>query len=254
MPKVMAQQPTGGIGAVWPLISGTAVHLYKRSRSFESVGRCQRKSQETATQSVESGANQSEICSKSSEQSPSGWTSETSLTESSNRSNSEKVLCLKVSDFTENSQICDRLCGKDETISSESSASCCHVTPIVQTSPTIDHETTICASNDEELDIVATLASDRSLRSRSNVISFSCAPHTSGTQNSSCNFEQQQETGISPLGKKQRKCKYSTAKESWLLRLFESKLFDMSIAVQYLFNSKEPGVQSYIGNWHYWLR
>ena len=34
---------------------------------------------------------------------------------------------------------------------------------------------------------------------------------------------------------------------SWLLRLFESKLFDMSIAVQYLFNSKEPGVQSYIG-------
>ncbi|KAF0308739.1 Phosphatidylinositol 4-kinase beta [Amphibalanus amphitrite] len=36
--------------------------------------------------------------------------------------------------------------------------------------------------------------------------------------------------------------------KSWLLRLFESKLFDMSIAVNYLFNSKEPGVQTYIVN------
>lgn len=38
-----------------------------------------------------------------------------------------------------------------------------------------------------------------------------------------------------------------STKQSWLLRLFESKLFDMSIAIQYLFNSKEPGVQAYIG-------
>lgn len=37
-------------------------------------------------------------------------------------------------------------------------------------------------------------------------------------------------------------------KESWLLRLFESKLFDMSIAITYLFKSKESGVLSYIGN------
>ncbi|GFR70538.1 phosphatidylinositol 4-kinase beta-like [Elysia marginata] len=37
-------------------------------------------------------------------------------------------------------------------------------------------------------------------------------------------------------------------KQSWLLRLFESKMFDMSIAIQYLYNSKEPGVQTYIGN------
>ncbi|XP_022254569.1 phosphatidylinositol 4-kinase beta-like [Limulus polyphemus] len=37
-------------------------------------------------------------------------------------------------------------------------------------------------------------------------------------------------------------------RESWLLRLFESKLFDMSIAITYLFKSKEPGVLSYIGN------
>jgi len=38
-------------------------------------------------------------------------------------------------------------------------------------------------------------------------------------------------------------------RQSWLLRLFESKLFDMSIAVQYLFNSKESGVQTYIGEY-----
>ncbi|XP_074656032.1 phosphatidylinositol 4-kinase beta-like isoform X2 [Tubulanus polymorphus] len=40
----------------------------------------------------------------------------------------------------------------------------------------------------------------------------------------------------------------STANHSWLLRLFESKMFDMSIAITYLFNSKEPGVLSYLGN------
>jgi hypothetical protein len=37
------------------------------------------------------------------------------------------------------------------------------------------------------------------------------------------------------------------SKQSLLLRLFESKLFNMSIAIQYLFNSKEPGVLSYLG-------
>lgn len=33
-------------------------------------------------------------------------------------------------------------------------------------------------------------------------------------------------------------------KQSWLLRLFESKLFDMNIAITYLYNSKEPGKNS----------
>lgn len=36
-------------------------------------------------------------------------------------------------------------------------------------------------------------------------------------------------------------------RQSWLLRLFESKMFDMTIAITYLYNSKEPGVQTYIG-------
>uniref|UniRef100_A0A146KRY8 Phosphatidylinositol 4-kinase beta n=3 Tax=Lygus hesperus TaxID=30085 RepID=A0A146KRY8_LYGHE len=40
----------------------------------------------------------------------------------------------------------------------------------------------------------------------------------------------------------------SQSSKGFLLRLFESKLFDMSMAITYLFNSKEPGVQSYIGN------
>ncbi|CAH2071005.1 unnamed protein product, partial [Iphiclides podalirius] len=44
----------------------------------------------------------------------------------------------------------------------------------------------------------------------------------------------------------------STAETSknkdFLLRLFESKLFDMSMAISYLFNSKEPGVQMYLAN------
>lgn len=51
-----------------------------------------------------------------------------------------------------------------------------------------------------------------------------------------------------PSGRRMRTHKKGySAKQSWLLRLFESKLFDMSIAITYLFNSKEPGVQTYIG-------
>ncbi len=37
-------------------------------------------------------------------------------------------------------------------------------------------------------------------------------------------------------------------RSSWLLRLFESKLFDMAIAIAYLFQSKETGVLAYLGN------
>jgi len=37
-------------------------------------------------------------------------------------------------------------------------------------------------------------------------------------------------------------------KQSWLLRLFESTMFDSSMAMNYLFNSKESGVLEYIAN------
>lgn len=44
-------------------------------------------------------------------------------------------------------------------------------------------------------------------------------------------------------------CVAETSKnKDFLLRLFESKLFDMSMAISYLFNSKEPGVQTYLAN------
>ena len=39
-----------------------------------------------------------------------------------------------------------------------------------------------------------------------------------------------------------------TRKQSWLLRLFESKLFEPALAINYLFIAKEPGVLEYIGN------
>ena len=39
-----------------------------------------------------------------------------------------------------------------------------------------------------------------------------------------------------------------TPKSSWLLRLFESKLCDMAIAIAYVFKSKESGVLAYLGN------
>ncbi|XP_014879675.1 phosphatidylinositol 4-kinase beta-like isoform X2 [Poecilia latipinna] len=42
--------------------------------------------------------------------------------------------------------------------------------------------------------------------------------------------------------------RHNPSKQSWLLRLFESKLFDVSMAISYLHSSKEPGVQAYIGN------
>ncbi|XP_051921593.1 phosphatidylinositol 4-kinase beta isoform X2 [Hippocampus zosterae] len=45
-----------------------------------------------------------------------------------------------------------------------------------------------------------------------------------------------------------RRRRPNPSKQSWLLRLFESKLFDVSMAISYLHNSKEPGVQAYIGN------
>ncbi|XP_011603497.1 phosphatidylinositol 4-kinase beta isoform X3 [Takifugu rubripes] len=45
-----------------------------------------------------------------------------------------------------------------------------------------------------------------------------------------------------------RRQRQNPSKQSWLLRLFESKMFDVSMAISYLHKSKEPGVQAYIGN------
>ncbi|XP_010128390.1 PREDICTED: phosphatidylinositol 4-kinase beta-like, partial [Chlamydotis macqueenii] len=56
------------------------------------------------------------------------------------------------------------------------------------------------------------------------------------------------ETTANTVKTARKRQKNNSAKQSWLLRLFESKLFDISMAISYLYNSKEPGVQAYIGN------
>ncbi|NXS77285.1 PI4KB kinase, partial [Erpornis zantholeuca] len=56
--------------------------------------------------------------------------------------------------------------------------------------------------------------------------------------------EEEESSGAARTARKRQ----HQSKQSWLLRLFESKLFDISMAISYLYNSKEPGVQAYIGN------
>ncbi|KFV72553.1 Phosphatidylinositol 4-kinase beta, partial [Struthio camelus australis] len=61
-------------------------------------------------------------------------------------------------------------------------------------------------------------------------------------------IQEEDETTANTVKVARRRQKNNSAKQSWLLRLFESKLFDISMAISYLYNSKEPGVQAYIGN------
>ncbi|XP_068180713.1 phosphatidylinositol 4-kinase beta isoform X2 [Antennarius striatus] len=62
--------------------------------------------------------------------------------------------------------------------------------------------------------------------------------------------EEEEPEGPAPGSVKsaRRRQRHNPSKQSWLLRLFESKLFDVSMAISYLHKSKEPGVQAYIGN------
>ncbi|XP_038018034.1 phosphatidylinositol 4-kinase beta isoform X3 [Motacilla alba alba] len=60
-------------------------------------------------------------------------------------------------------------------------------------------------------------------------------------------IQEEEEEGSGPA-RTARKRQNQAKQSSWLLRLFESKLFDISMAISYLYNSKEPGVQAYIGN------
>lgn len=61
-------------------------------------------------------------------------------------------------------------------------------------------------------------------------------------------IQEEDETTANTVKTARKRQKNNSAKQSWLLRLFESKLFDISMAISYLYNSKEPGVQAYIGN------
>lgn len=69
-------------------------------------------------------------------------------------------------------------------------------------------------------------------------------------QNDNVSLPQSINSAKPPLPSGSKRSRSSVqGKQSWLLRLFESKLFDMSIAISYLFNSKEPGVQTYLGKY-----
>ncbi|XP_030320974.1 phosphatidylinositol 4-kinase beta isoform X2 [Calypte anna] len=61
-------------------------------------------------------------------------------------------------------------------------------------------------------------------------------------------IQEEDESVANTVKTARRRQKNNSSKQSWLLRLFESKLFDISMAISYLYNSKEPGVQAYIGN------
>jgi hypothetical protein len=75
----------------------------------------------------------------------------------------------------------------------------------------------------------------------------STADSTSTSQTLSLSRKHGPVTGKPPLPSNVSKLKVKAGRQSWLLRLFESRMFDMSIAISYLFNSKEPGVQTYLG-------
>ncbi|XP_028297952.1 phosphatidylinositol 4-kinase beta isoform X2 [Gouania willdenowi] len=68
-----------------------------------------------------------------------------------------------------------------------------------------------------------------------------------GTEESPVPHQEEVEPEQSPAPSRRRP-RTNQSKQSWLLRLFESKLFDVSMAISYLHSSKEPGVQAYIGN------
>nr|XP_020653791.1 phosphatidylinositol 4-kinase beta isoform X2 [Pogona vitticeps] len=67
-------------------------------------------------------------------------------------------------------------------------------------------------------------------------------------------IQEEDEQAAHSVKNARRRQKNNSAKQSWLLRLFESKLFDISMAISYLYNSKEPGVQAYIGNRLFYFR
>lgn len=76
------------------------------------------------------------------------------------------------------------------------------------------------------------------------------APPTPAIKTPQIREEEDDPTGPAPGSVKsaRRRQRHNPSKQSWLLRLFESKLFDISMAISYLHSSKEPGVQAYIGN------
>jgi len=74
------------------------------------------------------------------------------------------------------------------------------------------------------------------------------SPGTSGVGSSLSSQYSSPSMDCQDRGSEEPERKDSKNSQSWLLRLFESELFNISMAMNYLFNSKEPGVLEYIGN------
>ena len=66
--------------------------------------------------------------------------------------------------------------------------------------------------------------------------------NNSNSNNTTQNMVIQSQTNKPECDEDLRFLSNKPAKQSWLLRLFESKLFDMTIAITYLYNSKESGL------------
>lgn len=273
----MAEVATEKGTLVWSVMNGEPEHVYKRSRSFEGVERHRSKLNAECTVSVDStgvmrttGVTSQDLT----EVLSNCWASETSL--DLTRATDSQIIrdtCRSGELETNNSQICDTHLVKERpserngslpsktnalirsmlsrTRNEESKASR-HKSKILQHEEskssshglkTLKIEESEMSQCDDE-DSVANLASfEKHPRLRTNLDLALGVVRNGGPKLMAEDLEKDD----FPSGKKSKKSKHVTAKESWLLRLFESKLFDMSIAIQYLFNSKEPGVQSYIG-------
>lgn len=272
----MAEVATEKGAIVWTVMNGEPEHVYKRSRSFEGVERHRTKLNTEWPMSIDTTqvVQTSGVTSRDLTEALSNcWASETSL-DITRATDSQKIrdTCRNGEVETNNSQGCDTHLVKEH--SSEKNGFPSKTGALIRSmlsrtrteelkvlrhrSKISQHEESKSSrvgsktlrneesdmSQCDDADNVATLASrERHPRQRTNLDLALGVVRNGGPKS----MAEELEKDDFPSGKKSKKSKHVTAKESWLLRLFESKLFDMSIAIQYLFNSKEPGVQSYIG-------
>lgn len=271
----MAEVATEKGAIVWSVMNGESEHVYKRSRSFEGMERNRAESNTDWPKSVDAAraTRTTGVTSRDlSEVLSNGWVSETSL-DLTGAADSQKirVTCQNGECEANNSQRCDMLVVKERNGSLTSKTNALLRSMLSRTTSTEESKMSRLRSKISQHEVSKTSHhGSKTLKSEESEVSQHEDTDNAGTFES-CQRRPQLRTNLDlalgvvrngglklaaeelekddfSSGKKSKKSKHVTAKESWLLRLFESKLFDMSIAIQYLFNSKEPGVQSYIGN------
>lgn len=271
----MAEVATEKGAIVWSVMNGESEHVYKRSRSFEGMERNRAESNTDWPKSVDAAraTRTTGVTSRDlSEVLSNGWVSETSL-DLTGAADSQKirVTCQNGECEANNSQRCDMLVVKERNGSLTSKTNALLRSMLSRTTSTEESKMSRLRSKISQHEVSKTSHhGSKTLKSEESEVSQHEDTDNAGTFES-CQRRPQLRTNLDlalgvvrngglklaaeelekddfSSGKKSKKSKHVTAKESWLLRLFESKLFDMSIAIQYLFNSKEPGVQSYIGS------